>query len=152
MIHKVTHLYQRWVAMGDAPMPIAIEDWRYVQDVLLPREFALWKAMNLSDQQHSLGVARHFAKLSPRAERSEIAAALLHDVGKAVCVLHRNARALATMGTFGFAPFRWYRYHERNGARTLQYIGSDQRTVLLVAGCVQDDVAKALRVADNATQ
>jgi hypothetical protein len=152
MIHKVTHLYQRWVAMGETPMPLATEDWRYVQDILLPSEFALWKAMDLSDQQHSLGVARHFTKLFPLAERSEIAAALLHDVGKAVCVLHRNARALATLGTFGFAPFRWYRFHERNGARTLQHIGSDKRTVLLVAGRVQDDVAKALRVADNAVK
>lgn len=138
--------------MGETPAPVATEDLRFVRDVLLPKEFALWTSMDLVDQRHSLAVARNFMKLCEHAERTEIAAALLHDVGKAVCHLHRNARALATLGSFSFAPFRWYRAHERNGARTLQNLGSDERTVLLVAGRTRDTIAKALRAADNATQ
>ena len=152
MIRKMTHLYSRWVAMGNAPVQITTEELRFVRDVLLPSEFALWKSMDLVDQRHSLVVTQNFMNLCPQAERAEIAAALLHDVGKAVCALNRNARALATLGTFSFAPFRWYRAHERNGARTLQQLGSEKRTVLLVSGRIKDPVAKALRAADNATQ
>jgi hypothetical protein len=151
MIHKVVHLYSRWIAMGEPPLPLTNEELSFVQEHLLPSECALWQAMDASDRRHSFGVAQNFMKLCPEAERAEVAAALLHDVGKAVCGLQRNARALATLGSFSWPPFRWYRNHERFGARTLQHIGSDQRTVVLVAGRARDRVAKALQAADNTT-
>lgn len=118
------------------------------RDVLNDDEFALWTSMQGRDQVHSLHVLSRFTVLHSGATRAENAAALLHDVGKTSADLGWFLRIVATLVGARGRRFTEYHDHERIGAELLGGI-SDTRTVELVHGVVDDEVAFALRDADN---
>jgi putative nucleotidyltransferase with HDIG domain len=62
-----------------------------------------------------------------------VAAALLHDIGKVDAGLGTFRRVVATIVAPGDRSRR-YRDHERLGAAMLRALGSDERTVRIVAG------------------
>jgi len=62
-----------------------------------------------------------------------VAAALLHDIGKLDAQLGTFRRVAATVLVTGDRDRR-YRDHERLGAALLRSVGSDERTVAIVAG------------------
>lgn len=145
----IHHLIARFREMG-RPVTTANEDLAFAERVLTPDELALWRGMDVRDRRHSVAVARRFAAALPAASREEVAAALLHDVGKSVVRLGRFGRALATVAPLTPTMVR-YRDHERIGAEMLSRAGVSRRVVDLVAGRADDDVSRALRAADDAT-
>ncbi|MEQ1702385.1 MAG: HD domain-containing protein [Ilumatobacteraceae bacterium] len=114
---------------------------------LLPTEAELWQRMAAQDRRHSLLVARRFAERQPDHSRAELAAALLHDIGKVECGLGTWRRVLATVVGPRTAAFRRYHDHERIGAELLAEAGSDAATIDLVLG--RGRAATALRAADD---
>jgi len=104
--------------------------------------------MQPRDQRHSVEVLRRFDVLAPSAQTSERAAALLHDVGKNASQLGLVTRIIATIIGPRGKRFSLYHQHEAVGAGLLKAV-SDARTVELVAGSCHDDVAAALRDADD---
>lgn len=116
-------------------------------------EMTLWSGQMLIDQVHSLQIARRFIGIMPDATREEIAAALLHDVGKSIAQLGVAARVAATLLPARVARatprFAAYRGHEKIGAEMLRAIGSSEVTVALVEGTATTNAAKALLLADR---
>jgi len=137
-------------------------------DNLLPGEADLWGQLSVQDQRHSIEVARRFvagfvdgfvAGSAVPPERAEVAAALLHDIGKVASGLGTFGRVAATLwGALGGARAergtgRIGRYlrHEAIGADLLLEVGSEARTVALVAGRADpaDPVVAVLARADQ---
>lgn len=147
MIRNVLHLVRRAVTSlsNHEPSPARVATAR---EVLRDGEFAVWSSMQARDRRHSLDVLARFDRLCPVAERSERAAALLHDVGKAASPLGWAGRVAATLLGGRTAAMRLYLDHERIGAAMLRPV-SDPRTVELVAGLSRDEAAEALRRADD---
>jgi len=114
---------------------------------LIPAEAALWDRMAVQDRRHSIEVARRFVRLRPDADRAEMAAALLHDVGKLDAALGTLGRVAATL--FGPRTERWRTYHdhEARGAAMLAAIGSDVTTIGLLQR--RGAAAAALAEADD---
>jgi hypothetical protein len=73
---------------------------------------------------------------------------LLHDVGKNVSDLGFLSRVVATVVGPRGQRFASYHNHEKLGADLIQSI-SDPRTVALVGGIADDDVAMLLQAADD---
>ena len=146
-----------------------------VRTELGPAEFEIWSGMSGPDRRHSVGVAaRVRGILGPDADRSVMAAALLHDSGKVDSGLRTPGRVVATVMA-GLVKHdettirRWavgcgyrrriglYLLHPARGAEHLESAGSDPLTVawtlehhLPRADCTLDQrLADALRVADN---
>ena len=72
------------------------DDWAV--DHLLDTEVELWRRMPRADRRHGIGVARRtVVLLDDDAERSIVAAALLHDVGKIDSGLGTYLRVMATL-------------------------------------------------------
>ncbi len=114
--------------------PPSVEGELWADDHLLAGERELWVQLSNQDRRHSIGVARRFCALRPAATRSEIAGALLHDVGKIECRLGTFHRVAATVVGPRTARYRAYHDHEEIGARMTAAVGSDASTVELVAG------------------
>lgn len=144
---RFNHLVARFREMG---RPVADEaiDSDYAAGVLVEAEMALWLAMDPRDRRHSVVVTKRFLEAAPSATREEVAGALLHDVGKSTVELGRVGRAVATLAPVT-AAMRKYRRHEPIGADLLRRVGAHPRTVDLVSGTADDDVADALRRADD---
>jgi hypothetical protein len=123
------------------------EDTAWVDSQLLVSEAQLWHRMSAPDRRHSIAVARRFDSLGGPWARDEIAAALLHDIGKLESGLGTYGRVIATMAGPRFPPFRKYHDHERIGADLLAAAGSSDVTVELVLG--RGRAATALAEADN---
>jgi predicted LPLAT superfamily acyltransferase len=119
-----------------------------VERLLLLPEFELWWTMQPRDQRHSLQVYERFMRFYPPAKRTEQAAALLHDIGKTVSGLGWFMRIIATLVGSRGIRFTLYHDHENLGAQMLQGV-SEQRTIDLVGGTIDDVVMVALRNADN---
>ena len=146
-MRKLFHLVKRAVTSFSND-PLSGLDVARVERLLLLPEFELWWTMQPRDQRHSLQVYERFMRLYPPAKRTEQAAALLHDVGKTVSNLGWFMRIVATVvGSRGLS-FSLYHDHENLGVQMLQGI-SEQRTIDLVGGTVEDVVMVALRDADN---
>jgi len=145
---KFPHLIARFREMGETVSSEA-QDSAFAAGVLTPAELALWHSMDPRDRRHAVGVTRRFAAGCRGAVREELAAALLHDVGKSQVSMGRLARSVATVAALT-STMRRYRDHERIGAQMLKSIGAHPRTVELVAGTASDAVAVALRAADDA--
>jgi hypothetical protein len=128
-----------------APPPPADEAW--VDRWLLPGERACWVRLANHDRRHAIAVARRFTALRPAAERAEIAAALLHDVGKLESDLGVTARVVATLVGPRTGRFRSYHDHEALGAALLEAAGSDPATVALLRG--EHAASAELRAADD---
>ena len=148
MIRKVRHLVRRFVEMG-RPVTSEAVDTVYAAERLSTKELRLWRMMDVRDRRHSVEVARRFLAAFPAATGDEIAAALLHDVGKSAVHLGRFGRSVATILPLTRSMII-YRDHERLGARMLAEVGASRRTIELVSGEGNDDVAAALRNADDA--
>lgn len=147
MSSRASHLVARFREMG-RPVSTEEDDAHFAGRFLTPAELNLWRTMDAFDRRHSVDVARRFMSRWPAATRDEAAAALLHDVGKAVVRLGRWGRSVATI--IPVTPsMRRYRDHERIGADLLRAAGVNNRTVELVSGDATDDVARHLRAADD---
>jgi predicted HD phosphohydrolase len=103
--------------------------------------------MAVQDRRHSIEVARRFIELAPGADRSAVAAALLHDVGKQVAGLGTMWRVVATVVGPRTKRLRDYHLHEPLGAALLREAGSDDATIALVEG--RGPFADVLRSADD---
>ena len=108
------------------------ENW--ADDHLTAGERALWIQLSNQDRRHSVAVARRFVDVRPQASAAEIAAALLHDVGKIDCRLGTFQRVVATLIGPRTPRYRSYHLHEEIGARMAAHVGSDPATVELIAG------------------
>ena len=144
---KLWHLAKRAVtSLSNDPLSGA--DVARVERLLLLEEFEIWWTMQPRDQRHSLQVHERFMRFYPPAKRTEQAAALLHDVGKTVSGLGWFLRIVATVVGSRGAAFALYHDHENLAVQMLQGI-SEQRTLDLIGGTVDDVVMLALRQADE---
>jgi len=150
MAARLSHLVSRFRELG---VPAADEegDSAFAAAVLTPSEMSLWSSMDPRDRRHSVDVSRRFVASCPGAKREEVAAALLHDVGKAAVKLGRIGRSIATLVPLT-SQMRRYRDHERIGADMLRALPADPRTIELVSGAASDTVAKFLRAADEVVE
>ena len=147
-VGRLRHLMSRFREMG-RPVTTRETDAEFAALTLSTGELGLWKSMDARDRRHSVDVTKRFCDLFPSADRDEVAAALLHDVGKSVVRLGRWGRSIATVVPVTRA-MRTYRRHEEIGADLLRKIGAAHRTISLVAGKADDDeAAQALRAADD---
>jgi predicted LPLAT superfamily acyltransferase len=144
---KLWHLAKRAVTSFSND-PLSGGDVERVERLLLLPEFELWWSMQPRDQRHSLRVYERFMRFYPPAKRTEQAAALLHDIGKTVSGLGWFMRIIATLVGSRGIRFTLYHDHENLGAQMLQGV-SEQRTIDLVGGTIDDVVMVALRNADN---
>jgi hypothetical protein len=146
------HLIRRFVTSLSRRMPPAI-DVAWVNEKLLENEFELWCRMKPHDQRHSVEVARRFSELHPTFSRDEVAAALLHDIGKVESELGIMGRVIATVvGPVG-TRFRLYHDHESIGLNLCRKAGSSAETLRLLDWSHEelrnDSIAKLLRQADQ---
>ncbi len=122
--------------------------------VLTPAEAALFFRQQAIDQRHAYMVA-HRVKTSLPGNRDAVAAALLHDVGKAASKLGPVSRSLATVfATLRIpVPARWRAYldHGTIGAAELETAGARPLAVGFAVGRPSGDsgVWRALMDADN---
>jgi hypothetical protein len=128
---KPHHLAARFFgSLSNDPPPASEEAW--AQSNLLPGELALWRKMSNQDRRHSALVARRFVAVRPEATRSEIAGALLHDVGKIECGLGTWGRVAATLVGRRGRRFTLYHDHERIGSELAAAAGSEPDTVDII--------------------
>ena len=144
----VVHLAKRFVtSLSRVPPPAA--DLAWARSCLLASEWELWERFGAMDQRHTIEVARRFVASRPDASRPEVAAALLHDIGKLDSGLGVGGRVLATLSGPRTRRFRTYHENERIGAELCAAAGSDLFTVALVRGDATGAAADALRAADD---
>jgi response regulator RpfG family c-di-GMP phosphodiesterase len=133
-------------------MPPAI-DVAWVNATLRENEHDLWKRMKSYDQRHSIEVARRFTQMHPAFTRDQVAAALLHDIGKVESDLGVPGRVIATVvGPVG-TRFRLYHDHESIGLNLCREAGSSDETLRLLDRSNEmsrnDPVVHLLRQADQ---
>ena len=143
------HLVRRWRSSIDRS-PLTSADLQFARASLIDVEWNLWSSMELADRRHSIVVARRFVSMAPRADDAEIAAALLHDVGKTVARLSTTERVLATLIAPVVKPRRWSQYyrHEEIGLDLCRGLPSRDATLRLL-GDVNHPLAEVLRRADD---
>jgi hypothetical protein len=139
------HLARRFAGSVSRRPPSA-SDEAWAREQLLEGERVLWAQMSAVDRRHAIVVARRF-DAAGEWTRDELAAALLHDVGKLESNLGTMARVAATVVGPRGRRFRRYHEHEELGATMLARAGSSPVTVALVRG--QGRAAAALRIADD---
>lgn len=145
-LRRLAHLGRRFAGSLSSRQPTESEvSW--VREQLLAGEFVLWSRMSAVDQRHSIVVARRFVAITERPVRDEIAAALLHDVGKIASGLGTFGRVLATIIGPRTERFRSYHDHEMLGLRLAADAGSSPVTLELLRG--EGRRASALRRADD---
>ena len=147
-MNKLAHLTKRFV-LSLVPSQVQEIERQWVHSVLTPSELDLWNKMKAQDRQHSVLVGRRFVKYRPTATQSEIAGALLHDVGKSAAHLGTFARVVATLVGPRTSRFRQYHDHEAIGAAMLRSIGSDELTISMVGGSCVGELRQALSRADD---
>jgi hypothetical protein len=147
-LSKIAHLTKRFV-LSLVPSQVQQIERQWVQSVLSPSEFDVWNNMMVQDRRHSVLVGRRFVKHRPIATQSEIAGALLHDVGKSVARLGTFGRVIATLVGPRTNRFRQYHDHEQIGATMLRSIGSDELTISMVEGSCVGELRQALNKADD---
>lgn len=145
---KISHLAKRFV-LNLVPSQVHEIERQWVQSILSQDEFALWNKMMAQDRRHSVMVGRRFVKHRPAALQTEIAGALLHDVGKSAAHLGTLARVLATLVGPRTSRFRQYHDHEMIGATMLRSIGSNELTISMVEGSCSGELKEALSRADD---
>jgi len=145
---EIAHLAKRFV-LNLVPSQVHEIERQWVHSILSQDEFALWSNMMVQDRRHSVMVGRRFVKHRPNALNSEIAGALLHDVGKSAARLGTLARVLATLVGPRTSCFRQYHDHEEIGAAMLRSINSDELTISMVEGSCAAELKEALSKADD---
>ena len=139
---ELAHLVRRFAGHAASirrPSLPAEDDVVWARSWLGDAEAELWAAQAPVDRIHSLAVARRVATPTdlttcPAAPRWVVAAALLHDVGKADAPLGLTGRTVATLlelARVRRAPGSLGRYlcYPATGARWLEAAGSDPRVV-----------------------
>lgn len=150
----IAHLVKRFVTSLDR-RDLSQPEVESAKVLLTSREFQLWSQMSLSDKRHSLIVRRRFLDMMPNAEIAAVRASLLHDVGKTKSNLGVVSRVFATIVGSRGERFSQYHDHEAIGAQMLREIGSEETTIQLVEGSIDDDQGRlaeyllALRSADD---
>ena len=133
--------------------PPASNDIAWVNEQLLTSEFELWCRMKPHDQRHSIEVACRFIELHPTYSRDQIAAALLHDIGKVESELGVMGRVVATIVGPKGEKFRRYHDHELIGLNLCRKAGSSAETLRLLDWSHEelrnDSIANLLRQADQ---
>ena len=152
----VGHLARRFFG-SLSRRPPADADVSWAMGWLEPAEVELWSAMSVADRRHSVEVARRFTvRIGGDPARTDVAAALLHDVGKTAAGLGTFGRVAATVWCRiagrertmkGDGRFSRYVRHEALGSEMLRERGSAARTVALVAATVDADDPAALALA-----
>jgi hypothetical protein len=143
-VASASHLVRRFFGSVLPVGPSAVDE-EWVQERLLPAEHDLWRRMSGADRRHAVGVARRVERgLGHEATRPVLAAALLHDVGKAESGLGTYGRVVATLSARaagrdmattwrrqrGFARrVGLYLHHDEIGGDLLELAGSDPLTV-----------------------
>ena len=131
VLTKPHHLAARFfTSLSGRPPTVADEVW--AEQHLLAGEVALWRQMSNQDRRHSVKVAQRFLVARPDATRSEMAGALLHDVGKVECGLGTFGRVAASVVGARTERFRRYHDHEHIGAVLAEQAGSEPATVELI--------------------
>ncbi|TRZ74160.1 MAG: HDIG domain-containing protein [Actinobacteria bacterium] len=148
MMSRSIHLAKRFV-LSLVPSQVQEIERQWVRSILSQGEFDMWNNMMVQDQRHSVVVARRFVMHRPTAVQSEIAGALLHDVGKSAARLGTVARVIATLVGPRTSRFRQYHDHENIGATMLRSIGSDEMTISMVEGSCGAELQEALNKADD---
>ena len=145
-VARAGHLARRLAgSLSRRPPEPQREAW--ARSLLLPGELALWERMGNPDRRHSIEVARRFRQLVETTTRDELAAALLHDIGKVESGLGTTARVAATIIGPRTPRLRRYHDHERIGVDLLRAAGSTPTTLALAAG--DHPLAAQLRAADD---
>jgi putative nucleotidyltransferase with HDIG domain len=142
---RVAHLVRRFGA-SVRPRPLAASDLAFVRDTLRPEELACWERLGPADRAESVATARALvAGLDAAGETIEprwVAAALLHDVGKAATGLGVIGRSLATVVATIAGPrrartlpgvFGRYVTHDELGAQVLRAAGARSEAVAWAA-------------------
>ena len=140
------HLAKRFLGSLSSVAPtVADEVW--AESFLLDGELALWRRLSNVDRRHAIHVTRRFEALGSWT-RDEMAAALLHDIGKIASQLSTLERVGATI--LGSRTERWRRYrdHERIGVELCREAGSSAATLAILCNQPSDSVT-ALRRADR---
>jgi len=146
---RVSHLVSRFLGQLD-PRPPRAADEAWADALLSQAERALWVRLGNGDRRHAIGVAQRMLDLRPDASRAEMAAALLHDIGKVDGPRNAIVRAWFAVSPVKGARVTRYRDHERIGAELLREAGSDPITVDLVGGQGPLESRRALDRADDA--
>lgn len=147
-VSGIPHLIRRF-AESISSGRIAEQDDFWVSGVLTRVELDLWSKMQTMDRQHSIGVARRLVEMTPDVDRIEIAAALLHDVGKCRSSLGVGGRVLATVMGPRTRRLRAYHDHESIGAEMCRARGVDPRICDLIVGIGETDAVRRLSRADD---
>ena len=146
------HLVRRFFTSLSKRTPDT-KDVAWVNERLLVNEFALWNRMEPHDQRHSIEVASRFTQLHPTFTRDEVAAALLHDIGKVESELGVVGRVVATIAGPKGKKFRTYHEHELIGLNLCRAAGSSSETLRLLDRSNEmsrnDPVVHLLRQADQ---
>tara|TARA_B100000029_G_scaffold116149_1_gene108910 strand:+ start:2189 stop:2725 length:537 start_codon:yes stop_codon:yes gene_type:complete len=169
---NIAHLNKRfWVSLNPEQLPEEDLDW--VRSQLSENEFAHWERLPLADQSHSFQVAKQTQSLIGGQEKSFIAAALLHDIGKLESGFGTFGRVFATVFCFFYPPTRMEKWQERDkglrrrlldysnhpsiGAKLLNDLDSQQETIAWVLEhhsekenwVTPKEIGEALSSADN---
>ena len=142
---RVGHLVRRFRA-SVRPRPLAASDVAFVRDTLRPEELVCWERLGPADRAESVATGRALvAGLDAAGEKIEprwVAAALLHDVGKAATGLGVIGRSVATVVATVAGPrrartlpgaFGRYVNHDELGAETLRAAGARAEVVAWAA-------------------
>ena len=98
--------------------PVSRAEQRWVAELLTPAELEVWELMAPIDRREGLVTARRLSRSqSVRAHREALAAALLHDAGKARARLGAVGRAVATLLGEGVGPARLAQWERSDGWR-----------------------------------
>jgi putative nucleotidyltransferase with HDIG domain len=144
------HLTKRFFGSLSNREP-APHDTEWAHQWLLPAETALWDRMCVEDRRHTIRVGQAYFTARPLAQRDEIAAALLHDIGKIRSRLGTVGRVMAKLVGPRTEQFRVYHDHEEIGAEMLRTAGSSLTTIAMIDGsCDDPSLLAALLAADNA--
>jgi hypothetical protein len=97
---RAVHLTRRFFG-SLSPLPPRSADVAWVESVLSPGEYEVWRRLSTPDRRHSIGVARGVQRAltgTPQADEDRwVVAALLHDVGKLDAKLGTLRRVGATL-------------------------------------------------------
>lgn len=136
---RPAHLVRRFFG-SLRPRPLDAADVELVRSALRPEELACWQDLGPADRAESVATARAVLAACPDAEARWVAAALLHDVGKAQTGFGVVRRSGATALALGFRSARgWsgpvgrYVNHDELGANRLRQAGARPEAVVWAA-------------------
>jgi hypothetical protein len=135
------HLARRFVETLGRSEPRPDEE-SFARGVLLPGEGEAWRRMSPADRRHAIAVAKRVrASADPAGRRREVlAAALLHDAGKAEAGAGVGSRVTATLAAVALGRPRVASWASRPGwtGRLGRYVSHDRIGAVLLAEAGSD--------------